>query len=71
MSESVKVIQGPDEDGCTPAIGWIELGGVSVALTRRESDGQILLSIEAQGEPVMVEVADMNNGFTLWEGKIF
>jgi hypothetical protein len=72
--EEVKFIPGEAEDEDGPAISWMELGGLSVALTRAR-DGAVLISFErAPGYPaewdVTVRVALMNNGEDLWEGDI-
>lgn len=73
--EEVKYIPGEPEDENGSAIGWMELGGVSVALTR-DSAGVLLISIERAPDtpedapPVRVQFAKMHNGTNLWEGDI-
>ena len=72
--EEVKHIPGEPEDGDGHAIGWMELGGLSVALTRA-SDGALLLSLERapgypEKHPVTVRVARSNRQHDLWEGDI-
>jgi hypothetical protein len=74
LREEVKYIPGEPEDENGPAIGWIELDGLSVALTR-DSQGVLLVSMErAPGHPavspVHVRVGLMNNGGDLWEGDL-
>lgn len=70
--EEVQLI--PNEaDTAVPAIGWIELGGLSVALTRSTHDGVLLVALEAQngGDPVHVRIQGMvGPEENLWEGEI-
>jgi hypothetical protein len=73
--EEVTYVPGEAEDGNGPAIGWMELGGLSVGLTRAR-DGALLLSLERapdypEDHPVTVRVARQNDGNNdLWEGDI-
>jgi hypothetical protein len=74
LREEVKYIPGEAEDEDGAAIGWMELGGLSVALTRA-SDGALLLSLERAPDcpaehPVTVRVARSNRQHDLWEGDI-
>ena len=73
LREEVKFIPGEPEDSDGAAIGWIELGGLSVALTRA-GDGALLIALERAPDypaeyDVTVRVARMN-GEDLWEGDI-
>ena len=74
LREEVRYIPGEPEDENGPAIGWIELDGLSVALTR-DSRGVLLVSMErAPGHPeestVHVRVGLMNSSEDLWEGDL-
>ena len=72
--EEVKYIPGEAEDDNGPAIGWMELGGLSIALTRAR-DGALQVALErAPAYPtqndVTVRVSHMVTGIDLWEGDI-
>lgn len=72
--EEVKHIPGEAEDDNGPAIGWMELGGLSIALTRAR-DGALQVALErAPAYPahndVTVRVSHMVTGKDLWEGDI-
>lgn len=72
--EEVKHIPGEAEDGDGPAIGWMELGGLSLALTR-DNDGALLVSFERAPDypenwDVTVRVRKMPGSEDLWEGDI-
>lgn len=74
LREEVKHITGEPEDGDGAAIGWMELGGLSVGLTRSERDGTLLVSLEtapSQEDPVRVRIipAHETNG-DIWEGEV-
>lgn len=74
LREEVKHIPGEAEDGDGHAIGWMELGGLSVALTR-DNDGALLVSFErspdySQEWDVTVRVRKMPGSEDLWEGDI-
>jgi hypothetical protein len=74
LREEVKYIPGEAEDEDGPAIGWMELGGLSVGLTRA-SDGALLLSLERAPDypkewDVTVRVALSNRQHDVWEGDI-
>lgn len=71
--EEVKFIPGDPESDSQPAIGWMELGGVSVCLTRQSSSGILLLTLERapeQEEAVRVRIALLNQQEHLWEGDV-
>lgn len=76
MPEEVKMIPGDPEsvEDQTPAIGWMELAGLSVCLTRSTQDGKLLVALESEsGEPLDVRVEAMKQGDeygTLWEGAL-
>ena len=72
--EEVKHIPGEPEDENGQAIGWMELGGLSVAITRA-GDGAVLVQFERapgypEEYPVTVRVSMMKTGDDLWEGDI-
>ena len=72
--EEVKYIPGEAEDENGPAIGWMEMGGLSIALTRAR-DGALQVALErapeaANGRVVTVRVSHMVTGRDLWEGDI-
>lgn len=72
--EEVKYIPGEAEDDNGPAIGWMELGGLSIALTRAR-DGALQVALERAPEypaqnDVTVRVSHMVTGKDLWEGDI-
>jgi hypothetical protein len=74
LREEVKFIRGEPEDDNGPAIGWLELGHLSVALTR-DTDGALLVSLEraiipADEESITVRVRKMPGSNDLWEGDI-
>lgn len=74
LREEVKYIAGEAEDGHGPAIGWLELGHLSVALTR-DTDGTLLVSLEraimpADEPSTRVRVRKMPGSYDLWEGEI-
>lgn len=66
--EEVKHTPGEAEDDNGPAIGWIDLGGLSVGLTR-DSGGTLQVTLDSDGKRVQVRVSQgiSNN---LWEGDI-
>jgi hypothetical protein len=71
--EEVKHIEGEPEDENGQAIGWMEMGGLSIALTRA-GDGAVQVSLERAPDypeeyPVTVRVSLMN-GEDLWEGDL-
>lgn len=73
--EEVKYIPGEAEDDNGPAIGWMELGGLSLALTR-DRDGALLVALERSPDylpekyPVTVRARKMPGSYDLWEGEI-
>lgn len=70
LREEVKHTQGEPEDGDGPAIGWIDLGGLSVSLTR-DNDGTLLVIMERDPDcedPVTARVRKMPDGKDVWEG---
>lgn len=70
--EEVDLIPGEPETEESPAIGWMEMGGLSIALTRA-GDGALLLSLERKPDyknPVDVRISRMRDGEDLWEGEI-
>lgn len=70
--EEVKYIPGEPEDEDGPAIGWMELDGLSLALTR-DQDGSLLVSVERapdHDDSVRVRVRKMPGSFNLWEGDL-
>ena len=72
--EEVKYIDGEPEDEGGQAIGWMELGGLSVSVTRA-GDGAVLVQFERAPDypeeyPVDVRVCMMRTGEDLWEGGI-
>jgi hypothetical protein len=72
--EEVRYIPGEAENDEGPAIGWMELDGLSVGLTRAK-DGALLLSLERapdcpQEQTVTVRVARSNRQHDVWEGDI-
>lgn len=71
--EEVTFIPGDAETDAQPAIGWMELGGLSVCLTRASNTGVLLLALErapGQEEPVRVRVALLDGQQNLWEGEV-
>jgi hypothetical protein len=50
----------------------MELGGLSVALTRSTHDGKLLVALESKDEGAAeVRIVDMMQGDrTIWEGKL-
>ena len=76
LREEVKYIPGEPEDGDGPAIGWMELGGLSVALTR-DRNGKLLIAIEKSPDasedlfPISVRVSKQDGAIPdLWEGEV-
>lgn len=73
--EEVKHIPGDPEDENGPAIGWMELNGLSVALTR-DHNGVLLIAIEKgpdsdPNESVHVRISKQHGGEPdLWEGDV-
>lgn len=76
LREEVKHIPGEPEEEGGHAIGWMELGGLSVALTR-DHNGTLLIAIEKSPEapedllPIPVRISKQDGGHPdLWEGVI-
>jgi len=76
LREEVKHIPGEPEDGDGQAIGWMELGGLSVALTR-DRNGKLLIAIEKSPEapedliPIHVRISKQDGALPdLWEGEV-
>ena len=76
LREEVKYIPGEAEDDNGPAIGWMELGGLSVALTR-DRNGKLLIAIEKSPEapedliPIHVRISKQDGALPdLWEGEV-
>lgn len=70
--EEVKYIPGEPEDENGPAIGWMEMDGLSIALTR-DQDGTLLVSVERapdHDDSVRVRVRKMPGSYNLWEGDL-
>lgn len=75
--EEVKHIPGEPENEEGPAIGWVELDGLSVGLTRSQ-DGTLLVSLDRSPDattedPIKVRVIPAANDTVdniLWEGEI-
>lgn len=72
--EEVTHIHGEPEGEDGAAIGWMEMGGLSVALTR-DRDGALLISFERavdypREHDVTVRVRRMPGSEDLWEGDI-
>lgn len=75
--EEVKHIPGEPEDENGPAIGWMEMDGLSVGLTRSQ-DGTLLVSLDRSPDattedPIKVRVipaANDTHDNILWEGEI-
>jgi hypothetical protein len=76
LREEVKFIPGEAQDGDGAAIGWMELGGLSVALTR-DRNGVLLIAIEKAPDvtedllpiPVRISKQDGENP-DLWAGQV-
>lgn len=72
--EEVRAIPGEAEDETGPAIAWMEMDGLSLALTR-DRDGVLLVSLEPapdhpEEDRVKVRVRKMPGSYILWEGDI-
>lgn len=67
--EEVKYTAGEPEDDKGPAIGWMDLGELSVGLTRDKSDGTLRVTLDSDGERVHVRVSQGISDY-LWEGEV-
>lgn len=69
LGESVTFLSGNVSDEETPATAWMELGDLSVCLTRRTDIGRAFISLESQGDPVEVDIA-LQEGTHIWTGVV-
>ena len=69
LGESVTFLSGNVSDKETPATAWMELGDLSVCLTRRTDTGRAFISLESHGDPVEVDIA-LQEGTDIWSGVV-